>query len=160
MVDLVYSAITWNANICSDFLQAWIKIPATFTDFDQPSSELLNFLLMSQTGVWVRSLPSSAMTSKRSSSSESLATFRLAKLSSFEQLHPPYGLPSLRFMFKQQCHIRRKRCCHVASWLDVICGKQPAPLNFSYTQILCTATCSSSYWTSASAVKPQLFDCV
>lgn len=42
MVDLVYSAITWNANICSDFLQAWIKIPATFTDFDQPSSELLS----------------------------------------------------------------------------------------------------------------------
>lgn len=41
MVDLVYSAITWNANICRDFLQAWIKIPATFTDFDQPSSELL-----------------------------------------------------------------------------------------------------------------------
>lgn len=68
-------------------------------------SKMLNFLLMSQTGVWVRSLPSSAMTSKRSSSSESLATFRLAKLSSFEQLHPPYGLPSLHFIFKQQCHI-------------------------------------------------------
>lgn len=68
-------------------------------------SKMPNFLLMSQTGVWVRSLPSSAMTSKRSSSSESLATFRLAKLSSFEQLHPPYGLPSLHFIFKQQCHI-------------------------------------------------------
>lgn len=123
-------------------------------------SKMPNFLLMSQTGVWVRSLPSSAMTSKRSSSSESLATFKLAKLSSFEQLHPPYGLPSLHFLFKQQCHIRRKRCCHVASWLDVIRGKQPAPLDFSDTQILCTATCSSSCWTSARAVKAQLFDCV
>lgn len=142
MVDLVYSAITWNANICSDFLQAWIKIPATFTDFDQPSSELLLAALQ-------------VKNAKLPPNESNWSVSKKPAIVCHDDPPAPSHLPrsdwpnfprlnsSTHHMVYHHCisysrsnvTLDVKHCCHVAShsWLDIIYGKQPAPLDFSYT---------------------------
>lgn len=160
MVDLVYSAITWNANICRDFLQAWIKIPATFTDFDQPSSELLLAALQVKNAKLPPNESDWSVGKKPAIVCHDIQAIVQSHLPRSSWPNFPRLNSSTHHMVYHHCISYSSSNVTLASWLDVIRGKQPAPLDFSDTQILCTATCSSSCWTSARAVKAQLFDCV